>query len=176
MKNKKERINNKKYVFLIVFIICVFLSIIVYFIMNNNKTNSSKNEGINEQINDNDFLEPSIKPFVSEKIINVIINNNEYKMILENNLTAFDLLSVLPIKLEMEDLNNNEKYTYLSYSLTNDNSYTGKIEKGDVMLYQSNCIVIFYKDFETNYFYTRIGHIEDLPDFDNGSIEVSLNN
>ena len=97
-------------------------------------------------------------------------------MKLENNLTALDLLSVLPLYLEMEDLNNNEKYSYLSYSITNDNSYTGKIKKGDVVLYQSNCIVIFYKDLETDYLYTKIGHIDNLPDFGNESFYVSFSN
>lgn len=177
MKRNKERISSKKYVVLIAFIVCIFLAIIVYFIVNNNKTNSSSNDGVNEEeYNDDDFLESSVKPFDSEKKINVIINNIEYTMNLENNLAALDLISVLPIDLEMDDLNNNEKYNYLSYSLTSDNSYTGKITKGDVMLYQSNCLVIFYKDFETDYSYTRIGHIDNLPDFDNQSILVTLKN
>ena len=176
MRKKKERISNRKYTLLITFIICIFLSIIVYFMVNNNKTNSSSNEGLKEEYLEDDFLNPSVKPFDSEKRIDVTINNVGYSMTLANNLTALHLLSILPMDLEMEDLNNNEKYSYLSYSIANDNSYTGKIKKGDVLLYQSNCIVIFYKDLETDYLYTKIGHIDNLPDFNNESIYVSFSN
>ena len=33
------------------------------------------------------------------------------------------------------------------------------IKAGDIMLYGSNCIVVFYKSFDTTYKYTRIGRI-----------------
>ena len=35
------------------------------------------------------------------------------------------------------------------------------IHTGDIMLYGSNCIVLFYEDFSTSYSYTPIAHIED---------------
>ena len=93
-------------------------------------------------------------------------------MKLENSITSLDLLSVLPLELSMDDLNNNEKYSYLSFSLTSNDEYTGTLKKGDVLLYQSNCIVIIYKDFNTTYNYTKLGHIDNLPNFNNESIKV----
>ena len=42
------------------------------------------------------------------------------------------------------------------------------------MLYTDNCLVIFYKSFDTSYSYTKIGHINNLPDLDNNSISVKL--
>ena len=42
------------------------------------------------------------------------------------------------------------------------------------MLYGSNCLVIFYKSFDTSYSYTKIGHIENLPDLGDGNINVEM--
>lgn len=174
MENKK---NNERriYTYVVTFIILIFISIIVYFIVNQHKSNSSKNEGIEEgYYQDDNIVEATIKPFASEKKVKVVINEIEYSMVLDNNLAAFDLLSILPTDLEMEDLNHNEKYSYLPFSLTNDDNYTGSIKKGDVMLYQSNCVVIFYKDLETDYLYTKLGHIDGLPDFGDEKVSISI--
>lgn len=38
------------------------------------------------------------------------------------------------------------------------------------MLYSSDCLVIFYKSFDTNYSYTKIGHIDNLPNLGSNSI------
>ena len=70
----------------------------------------------------------------------------------------------------MNDLNGNEKYVNMDNTLPT-NSYNPKhIEKGDVMLFGNNCLVIFYESFDTNYSYTKIGHIDNLDDLGNGSI------
>jgi hypothetical protein len=82
---------------------------------------------------------------------------------------------MLPLELSMSDLNDNEKYTYLDSSLPT-NPYNPKhIETGDVMLFGDNCLVIFYESFNTSYSYSKIGHINNLPELDDGSITVNLN-
>ena len=113
----------------------------------------------------------------SEEIINnmnIVINEKEYKLNLENNETVAELLTKLPLQLNMNDLNKNEKYVYLDFSLKNNPVNPKHINKGDVMLYTDNCLVIFYKSFDTSYSYTKIGHINNLPDLDNNSISVKL--
>lgn len=171
-KNKKE---SSIYVYIILLIIFIFLSIIIYEVVKSNKdkTTSSQNEFINLDLNE-DIIVAGSKPFDIDKVMKVVINDNEYDFYLENNLAAFDLVSLTPLEIQMKDLDNNEKYNYLSYSLTNDDDYTGAIVKGDVMLYQSNCIVIFYKNFDTTDTYTKLGHIENLPDFDSNPITVII--
>ena len=79
---------------------------------------------------------------------------------------------MLPHELNMEELNGNEKYVYLNTSLPTNPYNPKKINTGDVMLYGNNCLVIFYKSFETSYSYTKIGHIDNLPNLGNESIKI----
>ena len=110
------------------------------------------------------------KSDVMSSDIKVVINDQTYILKLENNDTAKELISLLPLEFTMNDLNNNEKYVYMNNSLTT-NSYNPKrIEKGDVMLYGNNCLVIFYKSFDTPYSYTKVGHIDNFDDLEDGTI------
>ena len=107
-------------------------------------------------------------------IVNITINNEVYQIELEDNETTKSFLNILPKELNMNELNGNEKYAYLDNTLPT-NSYNPKhINKGDIMLYGNNCLVIFYKSFDTSYSYTKIGHINNLPDLDNNNILVKI--
>ena len=61
----------------------------------------------------------------------------------------------------MDELNGNEKYYYMTSSLPTNSKRVGNIETGDIMLYGSDCLVIFYESFNTPYSYTRIGKIDN---------------
>ena len=106
----------------------------------------------------------------------LLINDNEYTIVFEDNETASTLYGLLPLELTMNELNGNEKYAYLDSSLPANSFNPGTINKGDVMLYGDNCLVIFYETFETSYSYTRIGHIDNLPDLGNDNINVKIYN
>lgn len=111
--------------------------------------------------------------------ITITINNQIYTATLEENDTTKKLINKLPLKITMDELNGNEKYYYMDSSLPTDSKRVGKIETGDMMLYGSNCLVIFYDSFSTPYSYTRIGKI-DNPDslksvVGKGNIEVIIN-
>ena len=100
------------------------------------------------------------------------INGEKLEIKLEDNSTVSALLKELPLEVSMSDLNSNEKYAYLDNSLPT-NSYSPKhIEAGDVMLFGDNCLVIFYKSFDTSYSYTKIGHIDSLPSLGDGNVSV----
>lgn len=104
----------------------------------------------------------------------ILIDDNEYIVNLENNETARKFVDMLPQELDMSELNGNEKYVYLDVTLPT-NAYNPKrISAGDVMLFGNNCLVIFYKSFETSYSYTKIGHIDNLPDLGNDSVSVKF--
>ncbi len=92
----------------------------------------------------------------------LIIGDKTFTVRLENNETAQALKAQLPLDLEMTELNGNEKYYYYS-TLPTSATRPGTIHAGDIMLFQSNTLVIFYDTFESDYSYTRIGSVTD-PD------------
>lgn len=114
------------------------------------------------------------KKEVMTNMIKVVINNSEYNLILENNETANKFLELLPKEFNMTELNGNEKYVYLDKSLPSDSVNPKEIVAGDVMLYGDDCLVIFYKTFKTSYAYTKIGHIDNMPNLNNDNILVKF--
>ncbi len=118
-------------------------------------------------INDNKMSE------VTDQV-KAIINGHEYTILLENNETAKSFVKMLPQTVSMSELNGNEKYVYLDNSLPNNPVNPGRINAGDVMLFGDNCLVIFYKSFDTSYSYTKIGHIDNLKDLGSASISVKF--
>ena len=93
----------------------------------------------------------------------ISVGERHYKIRLADTEAARAFSSLIPLTLEMADLNSNEKYVDLAVSLPKDASVPGTIKVGDVMLYGSKTLVVFYKTFKTPYSYTRIGNIEN-PD------------
>ena len=131
----------------------------------NNKNNiNDKQDNKNELSNSNEVI----------KTMKAIINEKEYIVNLEDNVTSQSFVNSLPQELDMSELNGNEKYVYLNSSLPTNSYNPQTINAGDVMLYGDNCLVIFYKSFDTSYSYTKIGHIDNLQDLDDGNITVKF--
>lgn len=110
------------------------------------------------------------------RTVKVTINDKEYTINLENNETAREFLNHLPLELNMSELNGNEKYVYIDFTLPTNATNPKQISAGDVMLYGNNCLVIFYETFNTQYSYTKIGHIDNLSNLGNSSISVKFIN
>ena len=106
----------------------------------------------------------------------ITINSKTYPIHLEENETTKELLELLPLELEMNELNGNEKYIYLNTSLPTNSKNPKEIKKGDIYLFGDNCLVIFYKSFKTSYSYTKIGTIDNLEDLGKDNIQVRIEN
>ena len=144
---------NKKVIIFISFIlIIIVLSFILIFKFN--KQDIDENNNLNEENNKNESVDNMDK-------IKLKVNNIEYEVVLEDNDTVKDLIKLLPLNINMNELNGNEKYYYLESIVSSNPSKVGKINTGDIMLYGNDCIVIFYESFNTSYSYTRIGKIVD---------------
>ena len=91
----------------------------------------------------------------------ITIGSKTFKATLEDNPTVAKLKPLLPLTVNMTELNGNEKYYHLSTRLPTDAISPGTIQSGDLMLYGDNSLVLFYKSFKTSYTYTRLGRIDD---------------
>jgi hypothetical protein len=89
------------------------------------------------------------------------IGTKTFPATLYENATAAAFKSLLPMTVKMADLNGNEKYFDLSGNLPTNASNPRTIQSGDLMMYGSNTLVLFYKAFPTSYSYTRLGRIND---------------
>ena len=87
------------------------------------------------------------------------IGDKEFTATLLDNPTTTAFKSMLPLTMNMTELNGNEKYFDLSKSLPTNASNPGKINAGDLLLYGSKTLVLFYEAFSTSYSYTRLGKI-----------------
>lgn len=67
----------------------------------------------------------------------------------------------LPLTLNMTELNGNEKYFDFQTALPSNAANPGTIQTGDLLLYGSNTLVLFYKTFSTSYRYTSIARIDN---------------
>lgn len=127
-----------------------------------------------ENINKSTKIENNNKSSEVVNSMKIMINDKEYIINLENNETTRSLINLLPLEIDMNELNGNEKYFYLKTSLPTNAISPKHINVGDVMLYGNNCLVIFYNSFDTSYSYTRIGHIDNLPNLGNSNISVKI--
>lgn len=134
--------------------------------------NSQTISNIDDNSNDNVLNES--EEIENMETINVIINDETYIANLENNETVEEFLKMLPLTLNMSELNGNEKYYYLDNNLPVNPTNSRNIEAGDIMLYGDDCLVIFYESFITSYSYTKIGHIENMPNLDSNAITVQF--
>lgn len=89
------------------------------------------------------------------------INERRFAFTLADNDAARALAAQLPLTLNMEELNGNEKHARLPTSLPANASRPGIIRNGDLMLYGSDTLVVFYSTFNSMYSYTRLGRVDD---------------
>ena len=113
---------------------------------NDNGNNGDENNGGENEMNRN---------------ITVRVGDYSFSVTLEDNATARAFTALLPMTVTMNEMNGNEKYHYLSENLPTDSYRPGTIRNGDLMLYGSSCVVLFYETFSSSYSYTRIGRLDN---------------
>lgn len=123
--------------------------------------------------------EPEAETDNSMYQIQIVIGNQNFPAVLYKNETTDALIDRLPMTLDMNDMNGNEKYYYFSDSLSTDLKRPLEIHAGDLMLYGTDCLVLFYESFSSSYSYTTLGYVEDsvglASALGSGNVQVSFN-
>ncbi len=91
------------------------------------------------------------------RAITISVGGTRFAAVVENTETGRAFLGKLPLTLSMSELNGNEKYSY-GVTLPTNASHYDAIAAGDLMLYGSDCLVLFYGE-AGGYSYTRIGRL-----------------
>ncbi|MDF2475182.1 MAG: hypothetical protein K0S24_665 [Sphingobacterium sp.] len=91
----------------------------------------------------------------------ITIGTAVFAATLNDSPSAYAFKVMLPLTINMIELNNNEKYYNLPINLTANSSIGGDIKTGDLTLYGSSTLVLFYKNINTSYSYTKLGYIDN---------------
>lgn len=93
--------------------------------------------------------------------ITITVGSKIFKATVIDSPTTEAFTALLPLTINMKDLNGNEKYFDLPQELPTNAFNPTTIQNGNLLLYGSTTLVLFYKSFSTSYSYTRIGSVDD---------------
>ena len=116
-------------------------------------------------------------PMTNSKI-KIKVNSQTFTATLLDNKSVKAFKEMLPLTMKMSELNGNEKYFELPNSLPTNSYNPQTIKNGDLMLYGSKTLVLFYKTFSNPYSYTKLGSLDDVTGLTtalgSGNITVSF--
>ena len=112
--------------------------------------------------------------------IKITVNGRTFTATWFDNEPAQQLAQMMPLTISMTELHGNEKYHDLAQGLTGtNNEHPASMQAGDIMLWHTTTIVIFYETFSNAYSgYTRLGTIDDVSELatvlGNKNVEVTF--
>lgn len=104
---------------------------------------------------------PQEKNPAMNQSIKITVGTSTFTARLTDQEAANAFKSLLPLTIIMNELHGNEKYSRLQKSLPSAPVNTDTIHTGDLMLWGSDTLVLFYRTFSASYSYTKLGHIDD---------------
>ncbi|WP_369933120.1 cyclophilin-like fold protein [Xanthomonas tesorieronis] len=89
------------------------------------------------------------------------VGHRRFAIALDDTAAARAFAAQLPLVLDMSELNGNEKHAELPQPLSAAPHRPGTLQAGDLMLYRTQTLVVFYASFASSYSYTRLGRVDD---------------
>ena len=108
----------------------------------------------------------------SSNNMKITVGTRTFTATLISNNTVTEFKKMLPMTINMSDVNSNEKYYVLPNSLPTAAQRYPTINNGDIMLWGSNGLVLFYETFSSGHSYTPIGKVNN-PDGLKSALSVS---
>ncbi|NEU70591.1 cyclophilin-like fold protein [Spirosoma agri] len=117
----------------------------------------------------------STKPLGNK--LRIRVGATTFTATLLDNPTVTAFKTRLPMTVSMSELNGNEKLYNFPAGLPTNSANPRTINAGDLMLYGSTTLVLFYKSFPTSYSYTKLGQVDNPAGLEaalgSGSVTVS---
>lgn len=111
--------------------------------------------------------------------LTISVGNHMFEAKLYDNETTKALIGKFPLTINMGDMNGNEKYYFMPDNLPTNAENPRRINEGDLMLYGSNCLVLFYETFSSSYSYTKLGYIKNAATLaqavGGGNVQITFN-
>jgi hypothetical protein len=110
----------------------------------------------------------------------ISVGNASFSAKLYDNETTRALLAQFPLSLNMSELNGKEKYYHFPENLPSPSTEKpATIHAGEIMLWSSNSLVLFYSTFSNAYGgYVRLGYVEEVTgladSLGSGSVQVTF--
>ena len=97
----------------------------------------------------------------TSNLLIIKVGFSTFNATLLNNPSVTEFKQRLPLTVNMNELNGNEKLYRFSTNLPANASNPETIQMADLMLYGANTLVLFYQTFSMTYSYTRLGRIDN---------------
>lgn len=110
--------------------------------------------------------------------LKVTIGRKEFTSTLNDSDAAKELVKLFPMTVNMSEHNGNEKYYNLPKNMPGKAANPGSVQAGDLMIWSSSTLVLFYAGSRTSYSYIRLGEIDNPCGLQEavggGSVEVAF--
>lgn len=93
--------------------------------------------------------------------LKITAGSKEFVTTLNDSDAAKEFTKMLPLSVVMTEHNGNEKYYNLPKSLSGKATNPGSVQAGDLMIWSSSTLVLFYAEARTSYNYIRLGKIDN---------------